>query len=71
MKVRARKVEVDVVVSAHGSLFLMEPRTGVGREWILDNVADDATWFGGSLVVEHGYAESLVRGMQGDGLEVK
>lgn len=68
--VRARKPETDVVVTAHGTLFLFELRTGVAREWVNDNVPEDATWFGNALVVEHRYARDLAAGMQGDGLVV-
>jgi len=61
---------VDVEVENAGGIFLFQPRTQAGREWINENVAEEVTWFGSALVVEPRYAENLVRGMQGDGLVV-
>lgn len=61
----------DVAVENHGSIFLFRPQTEAGREWIDANVQDDATWFGGALVVEHGYAFNLTDGMISDGLRVE
>jgi hypothetical protein len=40
------------------------------RDWIAENVSDDAQWFGGALMVEHRYASDLAEGMAGDGLEL-
>lgn len=60
----------DVLVRNEGTVFLFRPVTDVGTEWIDENVAEDAQWFGGSLVVEHRYADDIAEGMRGDGLEL-
>jgi hypothetical protein len=71
---RARDPEsdfgTDIQFENHGSVWLVRPLTVVGREWIDENVSDDAQWFGGALAVEPRYVGDIVEGMQIDGLEV-
>jgi len=62
---------LDVHVVNHGSLFAFELLTADAREWVDQNVSDDAQFFGGALMVEHRYAMDLATGMQNDGLEVR
>lgn len=62
---------VDVKVENHGSIFLFQPLSEAAREWIGEHVPEDATWFGGALVVEHRYASDLAQGMVDDDLEVE
>jgi hypothetical protein len=38
------------------------------KEWIDNNVQDDAQWFSTTLVVERRYAWGLAQGMKDDGL---
>ena len=61
----------DAQVINGGSVFLVTPHTDAAREWIKENVGDDAQFFGYSLVVEPRYAPELVKGMQEAGLTVK
>ena len=49
----------------------LRPVTDAGREWLDENVSDDAQWFGGALVVEPRYVADIVVGMRQDGLEVR
>jgi hypothetical protein len=60
--------EPDVLVHNEGTLFLFNPLTSRAKEWIDNNVQDDAQWFGTTLVVEHRYAWGLAQGMTDDGL---
>lgn len=60
----------DLEVRNEGTLFLVDPRTDRGARWIGEHVADDATFWGQSLVVEHRYIADLVSGAQADGLRV-
>ncbi len=53
-----------------GSLFLVTPETDAARTWLNEHISEEATWFAGSLVVEHGYIENLVAGVQYDGFTV-
>lgn len=58
----------DVTVSQDASLFLFRLNTQRARDWAKDNVADDAQYFGGALVVEPRYAYTLAYGMADAGL---
>lgn len=61
----------DVTITNHGSIFLFDLLTPAAKDWVADNVPDDATYLGWSLVVEHRYASDLAAGMMADGLTVK
>ena len=61
----------DVIVENHGSLFVIQPLTAAGREWIEENVQSEPyQWLGGGLCVEHRFAAGLVNGMIDAGLKV-
>jgi len=62
---------LDVHVVNHGSLFAFELLSQEAREWVDQNVSEDAQFFGGALMVEPRYAMDLATGMQNDGLEVR
>ncbi len=61
----------DATVESHGSICLVTPLTKECRTWLRDNVQDDATWYGCSLVVEPRFLDNLVTGMTFDGLVVR
>jgi len=63
-------METDIAVQDEGSVVLFHPNTPAAREWLDEHVQEDAQWFGNALVVEHRYADELVRGITGDGLTV-
>ena len=63
-------VSADVTVQNEGSIFLFNLNTEAAREWVSEHVSEDATFWAGSLVVEHRYAANLAAGMQADGLRV-
>lgn len=50
-------------------MVIFQPLSEACRDWIEENVQEDALWFGG-LVVEHRYAGDLIEGMIEAGLEV-
>lgn len=60
----------DVTVSNHGSIALVRPLTDAARDWLRDNVQDNAQYLGASLAVEPRYIDDLVAGMESAGLEV-
>lgn len=62
------EVTPDISVSNHGTIFLFAANTEAGREWIHEHVPADATFWAGSLAVEHRYAYDLAEGMAADGL---
>jgi hypothetical protein len=61
----------DLKVQNEGSLFLLQPYTREGRDWINENVSDEAMFYGTALVVEHRYIEDIVEGAISEGLEVE
>ena len=52
---KRKPVTPDVLVHSEGTVFLFNPLTPRAKEWIDQNVQEDAQWFGTTLVVEHGY----------------
>lgn len=66
-----KATQADVTVSNEGTIFLFTAKTEVAREWIRENVQEDATYFGCSLVVEHCYARGVAAGMADDGLALE
>lgn len=61
---------IDVRLEDHGTIFLFHPLTVDAHEWLLENVSDDAIYWGDALVVEHRYARQLAEGMKRGGLHV-
>jgi hypothetical protein len=61
----------DLLVEHQGSIFLLDPGTDLGRDWIAAHIPADATWFGGAVVVEHRYIRDIVIGAVTDGLRVR
>lgn len=59
----------DFVVENHGSICLLRCKTEAARAWVIEN-APHANWWAGSIVVEPRYIESVVDGIEGDGLIV-
>jgi hypothetical protein len=61
----------DLAVHNHGSIFLLQPTSVAGSEWIDQHIPEDAMTWGDSIVVEHRYIEDIVIGAQYDGLEIE
>ena len=49
------------------SVYLITPLTSECRNWLKENVSEDAMYLGPSLAVEHRYVEDLVLGLQEQG----
>jgi len=62
---------VDLRFENHFSLFLIRPCSETGQRWLDDNVGNEETQiFGGAVVCEGRYVESILRGAIEAGLEV-
>lgn len=61
----------DVTIRYEGSIFLFNPLTDEGKNWIAEHVEEDAPRFGPALAVESNYAASLMLGMEEDGLRLR
>lgn len=60
----------DATLQVEGSICLLHLHTQSAREWVDENVDEDAQFFGGALVVEPRYVADLLEGMMAYGLEV-
>ncbi len=49
------------------SVYLITPLTPECRDWLKENVSEDAMYLGPSLAVENRYLEHLVAGLQEQG----
>jgi hypothetical protein len=63
-------MNTDFTVENHGSIFLLQPHTVTAREWIDENLPEDAQYFGSAVAVEHRYILDIVDGIKGDGLTI-
>lgn len=61
---------IDVSLRNEGSIILFTPLTEGARDWISENIPEDATWWSTSLVVDHRYAGQIIEGMEAAGLIV-
>ena len=62
----------DVKVKNEGSIYLLEPTSRAGIDWVNENIGEgngyQPMW--PTVLVEHRYTSDIVAGMQADGLEV-
>lgn len=62
------QTENDFHVTDEGSIVLITPYSQDAKDWLENNIGEDAMYFGPSLAVEHRYAGEILYGMQEDGL---
>jgi hypothetical protein len=62
------KPDFDVI--DQGSIVLVTPMTPSAHHWIDKHIANDAMYFGLSLVVEHRYADDIIEGITEHGLSI-
>ena len=61
----------DVKIEDCGSIVMFDPVTPEAKEWVDENVGLESwQWLGNRFSVDHRYADNLIEGMTGDGLEV-
>ena len=53
------------------SVYLITPLTQDCRDWLKENVSEDAIYLGHSLAVEHRYVGDLVGGLEQQGFRYK
>jgi hypothetical protein len=62
----------DLKVQNEGSVFLLQPYTKEGRDWINENFNhEEIMFYGTALVVEHRYIGDIVEGAIDEGLVVE
>lgn len=61
----------DLQVSDHGTIFILTPKTDLGRTWIKEHLpSDHLNWGRDGVVVEHRFIADIVNGAQQDELTV-
>lgn len=61
----------DIQIQNEGFIFLVHALTKKAKAWIQENInAEESTFFGSALVVEHRYIRDVLAGMESDGLEI-
>lgn len=58
----------DFNIRNEGTIVLFTPNTDRAKQWIAENVAEDSSWLGPALVVEHRYAGPLLEGIINAGM---
>jgi hypothetical protein len=61
---------MDVQFTDHGSIWLVQPLTPAGEDWIADNLPEDAQSWSGAVVVEPRYVGDIAQGMTDSGLRL-
>lgn len=63
--------KVDVRVTYHGTIYMVEVVTPAAQAWVNDNLELESwQWMGGSFAVEPRMMDNLLDGMREDGLRL-
>ena len=62
---------MDFVISNHGSICLLNPRSKAAKNWVAEHLPDDVQYFGYSVAIEPRYVQPILDGIAEDGLEVR
>ncbi len=66
-----KKQIADIIVTNHGSLFMLHAHTRRAHAWLNEHLSEDAQWLGDAVAVEPRYVQDIVAGAQRDGLVVR
>jgi hypothetical protein len=63
-------LSADFCIHNHGSIFLHAPQSTSARLWLAENVGRDNGYqpYWPTVVIEHRYIQTIVEGIQNDGL---
>jgi hypothetical protein len=61
----------DIDVANHGSMISFAPRTDAGETWLANNLPDDTQCLGNTRFCEPRFAQDIIDGAEGDGLNVE
>jgi hypothetical protein len=60
----------DFLLANHGSVLILHPLTDDAREWVGENIPDDAMSWGRGVVIEPRYWEPIEHGILDAGLTI-
>jgi hypothetical protein len=69
-RIRIVPHEPDFIIQNHGSIFLFDPQNTEAENHLLENVSEEAQWFGGALIVEPRYVADLAGALQSIGFKI-
>lgn len=61
---------VDVQVVGGGTVYMLQPATAAGKQWVAENCQIEDWQNQENVAVEHRYIAAIVAGMEQDGLTV-
>jgi hypothetical protein len=61
----------DFTFINHGSVTTLKPVSDAAKEWVSENIAADATYWAGAVVIEPRYVADIIDGIHADGLTVE
>lgn len=60
----------DFTVADHGSIIILSPDSDVAKQWISDNIPDDAQIWCNGIAIERRYFEDIYIGIKAENLTV-
>lgn len=64
-------MKADFALTNHGNIFILDAESDDAREWADEHLPDDAqTWGVSGTVIDQHCIESIVDGIQADGLTI-
>jgi hypothetical protein len=62
----------DFAIDLHGTIAILWPQTDAGREWVAENIDEDAQrWGKDGIVIEHRYIGDIVNGIHDADMNIK
>ena len=59
--------DLDFELQDEGSIVLLRPLTVAATHWVMDNIGEEAQWFGRAVVIEPRYLGNILEGVTADG----
>jgi len=60
----------DFILIDHGSITILRGATDAAKDWISDNLPDDALTHAGGVVIEPRFIDAIVSGLLADNLTI-
>jgi hypothetical protein len=67
---RAATITPDFELRNEFTIFVLRPLTDEGRDWINENIPENAMTWAGGVVIEHRYVADIIAGVVDSGLTI-